>query len=80
MGKMDYSKAPSFGYCASQGVYYYGYKLHVLCGLNGVIHSYDLAKASVHYINYLQDVKMKYHDYLFLFRIIDGGYVKDMMT
>jgi len=26
--------------------------LHVLCGLNGVIHSYDLAKASVHYINY----------------------------
>lgn len=62
MGKMNYSKAPSFGYCASQGTYYYGYKLHALCGLNGVIHSYDLTKACVHDINYLQDVKMEYHD------------------
>ena len=33
MGKMDYSKAPSFSYCASQGTYYYGYKLHALCSL-----------------------------------------------
>jgi hypothetical protein len=62
MGKMDYSKAPSFGYCASQKSYYYGYKLHALCGLNGVIHSYDLTKACVHDIKYLQDVKPEYHD------------------
>ena len=58
----DYSKAPSFGYCASQKTHYYGYKLHVLCGLSGVIHSYDLTKASVHDINYLQDIKLVYHD------------------
>ena len=62
MGKNDYSKAPSFGYCASQKTHYYGYKLHVLCGLSGVIHSYDLTKASVHDINYLQDIKLTYHD------------------
>ena len=59
MGKNDYSKAPSFGYCASQKSHYYGYKLHVLCGLSGVIHSYDLTKASVHDINYLQDIKQE---------------------
>ncbi len=36
----DYSLAPDFGFCASQNTYYYGYKLHAMCGLNGVIHSY----------------------------------------
>lgn len=44
MGRNDYSKAPSFGYCASQKNYYYGYKLHAICGLSGVIHSFDLTK------------------------------------
>lgn len=53
-------KASSFGYCASQGVYYCGYKLHALCGLSGVIHSFDLTKASVHDIYYLKDVKVDY--------------------
>ena len=62
MGQKDFLKAPNFGYCASQGSYYYGYKLHALCGLSGVIHSYDLTKASVHDINYLQDIKELYHD------------------
>ena len=62
MGKTDYNKAPCLGYCASQKIHYYGYKLHVLCGLSGVIHSYELTKASVHDINYLQDIKLVYHD------------------
>lgn len=62
IGKDDYSTAPDFGFCASQNTYYYGYKLHALCGLSGVIHSYDLTKASVHDIQYLQDVKQDYHD------------------
>ena len=62
MDKKDYSKAPSFGYCASQRTYYFGYKLHALCGLSGVIHAYDLTKASVHDINYLHDIKFEYHD------------------
>ena len=58
----DVSKAPDFGYCASQNAYYFGYKLHVLCGLSGVIHSYDLSKASVHDLHYMKDVKLEYHD------------------
>ena len=62
MGKDNYEKAPSFGYCASQKMHYYGYKLHAVCGLGGVIHSFDLTKANVHDIKYLQDVKYEYHD------------------
>ena len=27
MGKDEPDKSPAFGYCATQGVYYYGYKL-----------------------------------------------------
>lgn len=34
MGKNNYDKAPNYGYCASQGKHYYGYKLHSLCGLS----------------------------------------------
>ena len=58
----EFAQAPDFGFCASQGVYYFGYKLHALCGLSGVIHSYDLSKASVHDIHYLKDVKQIYRD------------------
>lgn len=58
----DFATAPDFGYCASQGVYFFGYKLHELCGLSGVIHSHDLSKASVHDINYLKGIKPLYHD------------------
>ncbi len=61
MGR-NFETSPSYGYCASQNLYYYGYKLHAVCGLSGVIHSYDLTKASVHDINYLNDVKLEYHD------------------
>lgn len=58
MGKKDFEKVPSIGYSASQGMYYYGYKLHAVCGLSGVIHSFDLTKASVHDIHCLKDVKV----------------------
>ena len=58
----DFSKAPDFGYCASQNTYYFGYKLHALCGLSGVIHSYDLSKASVYDPDNMKDVKLEYHD------------------
>ena len=63
MGKTgDYSLAPDFGFCASQDTYYYGYKLHAICGVSGMIHSYDLSKASVHDLHYMKDVKWQYHD------------------
>ena len=72
MGKSDFKKAPSIGYCASQCVYYYGYKPHAVCGLNGVVHSFDLAKASVHSIHYLKDVKADYGNCTI---IGDRGYI-----
>ena len=62
MGKVTPDIAPNFGYCASQGVYYFGYKLHALTGLNGVVHSYDLTKASIHDLHYLNDIKPMYRD------------------
>lgn len=57
MGKKDFEKAPVIGYYASQRGYYYGYKLHAACGLSGVIHSFDLTKASVHDIHYLKGMR-----------------------
>jgi hypothetical protein len=44
VGKTDYQKAPSKGFCASHNRYYYGYKLHAVCDIRGVIHSFDLTK------------------------------------
>lgn len=72
MGKNNYDKAPNYGYCASQGKHYYGYKLHSLCGLSGVIHSFDLTKASVHDIHYLKDVKCNFQNCTI---IGDRGYI-----
>ena len=54
--EFDYS-SPDFGYCASQKLYYYGYKLHAICSLNGIFQSIDMSPASVHDIGYLNDVK-----------------------
>lgn len=56
IGKYDFDKSLNIGYCASQSFHYYGYKLHAVASINGVIHSFDLTKASVHDINYLNDV------------------------
>ena len=72
MGKKDFRKAPGVGYCASQSMYYYGYKLHAVCWLSGIIHSFDLTKASVHDIHYLKDVKVDYSNCTV---IGDRGYI-----
>lgn len=60
MGKTDYLTAPSIGFCAAQNTYYYGYKLHALSGLTGVIYSYDLSKAAVDDRYWVQDLKYEY--------------------
>ena len=51
---------PSKGYCASQKTYYFGYKLHGICSISGVIQSIDITPASVHDIHMLKDVKLDY--------------------
>ena len=73
LGKSDFDTALNYGFCAAQNTHYYGYKLHALCGLKGVIHSYDLSKASVDDRYWLQDLKYEYQQSTI---IGDKGYLK----
>lgn len=72
MGRDNIDAAPDWGYCASQGMYYYGYKLHAVCGIQGVIHSYNMTAASVHDLKYTKNVKWEFSDCLMLG---DKGYL-----
>jgi hypothetical protein len=79
---------PDKGYCASQNLYFYGYKLHAVCSIESVfthsflfqevfvmcfaIQSFDLSPASVHDIHYLKDVKSQMSDCVLLG---DKGYL-----
>lgn len=57
----DYA-LPNRGYCASQKMHYYGYKLHAVCSVEGVFQSLDISPASVHDIHYLKDIKQQLKD------------------
>jgi len=57
---------PDKGFCASQNLYYYGYKLHGICSVSGVFQSMDITPASVHDIQYLKDVKLQLSDCVLL--------------
>lgn len=72
MGKDDFDHAPAWGYCSTMRMKYYGYKLHAVCGISGVIHSYDMTPANVHDIHYLKDIQWEYHDCMILG---DKGYL-----
>lgn len=47
-------------------MHFYGYKLHAVCSVNGILHSIDLSPASVHDIHYLKDIKEQLSDYTLL--------------
>lgn len=70
--KESFETAPDKGYCASQKTYFYGYKLHGICSMNGVFHSFDLTKASVHDNEILPDLKSQLSDCVLLG---DKGYI-----
>lgn len=70
--KENYETAPNKGYCASQKMHYYGYKLHAVCTTDGVFTDFDLTKASVHDIHYLKDIKNNYQNCCIL---ADKGYL-----
>lgn len=55
--KKDGYSSPNIGYCASQSMHYYGYKLHAVCSIKGVFTNFDISPASVHDIHYLKDIK-----------------------
>ncbi len=56
--------SPDKGYCASQNIY--GYKLHGVCSVNGIFHSIDLTKASVHDNEILKDLNSQMSDSMLL--------------
>ncbi|MHB2149544.1 IS982 family transposase [Calditrichota bacterium LG25] len=58
--KENYDTAPSFGYCAAQKTTYFGYKLHAITTINGVITHFDLSKANMADIHYLEDIRDSY--------------------
>ncbi|SEI01782.1 Transposase DDE domain-containing protein [Paenimyroides aquimaris] len=63
---------PNRGFCASQQMHFYGYKLHAVCSISGVFQSIDLSPASVHDIHYLKDIKEQLSDCVLLG---DKGYL-----
>jgi len=70
--KESYPTAPNKGFCASQNMTYYGYKIHAVCSINGIFKSFDISKASVHDIHYLKDIKNQFSDCVILG---DKGYL-----
>ncbi|HHH52110.1 MAG TPA: IS982 family transposase, partial [Bacteroidetes bacterium] len=70
--KESFYSAPNKGYCASQKMHYYGYKIHAVCSVEGVFKSFDISKASVHDIHYLKDVKNQFNECVILG---DKGYL-----
>jgi len=70
--KEDFHSAPDRGFCASQQMHFYGYKLHAVCSVQGVFKSLDISKASVHDIHYLKDIKHQLSDCVLLG---DKGYL-----
>ncbi|WCM42226.1 IS982 family transposase [Flavobacterium sp. CBA20B-1] len=69
--EVDYA-IPNKGFCASQNLHFYGYKLHAVCSISGVFQSFDLSPASVHDIHYLQDIRKQMSDCVLLG---DKGYL-----
>ncbi|OPC55596.1 transposase [Elizabethkingia anophelis] len=67
---------PNRGFCASQKMHFYGYKLHTVCSVNGVFQSVDLSPASVHDIHYLKDIREQLSDCTLLG---DKGYLSSEM-
>lgn len=70
--KKEFETAPSKGFCASQNNWFYGYKLHGVCSVNGIFHSVDITKAEVHDIHFLKNIKQQMSDCVILG---DRGYL-----
>jgi len=70
--KEEFYSAPNRGFCASQNMHYYGYKIHAVCSIEGVFKSFDISKASVHDIHYLKDIKDQFNNCVILG---DKGYL-----
>jgi len=64
--------APDYGYCAAQNTHYFGYKIHAACTGTGIFKTFDISKASMHDLHYLNDLKQHLHHCVL---IGDKGYI-----
>ena len=62
---------PTFGYCATQQQFYFGFRFHCVCSPSGIIQYYDLSPAHIHDINYLHDIQDQFKNCIL---IGDKGY------
>lgn len=67
---------PNRGFCASQQMSFYGYKLHAVCSVRGIFQSIDLSPASIHDIHFLKDIKEQLSDCILLG---DKGYLSSQV-
>jgi len=74
--KENFETAPDKGFCASQNLYFYGYKLQGVCSANGVFHSIDLTKASVHDTTFLKQANLQLADCVL---VGDKGYLSSSL-
>jgi hypothetical protein len=70
--KSEFETSPSKGFCASENNWFYGYKLHEVCSINGIFHSLDITKAEVHDVHFLKTIKHQMSDFVLL---VDRGYL-----
>jgi len=72
----SFETAPDKGFCASQNFYFYGYKLQGICSANGIFHSVELTKASVHDTTFLKESNAQLADCVILG---DKGYLSSSL-
>lgn len=57
-----FETSPEKGFCASQNMYFYGYKLQGVCSVNGIFQSIEITKANVHDATFLSQMKTQLSD------------------
>ena len=53
IGQQKHEIKPTVGYCAAQEEYYFGFKLHAVCSLEGALKHFDITSASFSDVQYL---------------------------
>lgn len=74
--KESFDTAPAKGFCASQNMHFYGYKLQGICSANGIFHSIELTKANIHDTTFLKEFNTQLTDCVLLG---DKGYLSSSL-
>lgn len=74
--KESFDTAPAKGFCASQNLHFYGYKLQGICSSNGIFHSIELTKVNIHDTTFLKEFNTQLSDCVL---IGDKGYLSSSL-